>query len=72
MYDCIEHDYDLCARCMQADIYIYKFWTEKPWKHSKYAHTFKRRSPIDDKIEFIAHAGENDNSLSKYEHYYDK
>ena len=72
MYECRACNFDMCERCMKADVFIYKFWSEKPWKHSKYGHTFKRRSPIDDNIEFIAQAGDNESSHTKYATYYDK
>ena len=72
MYTCSAHNYDMCERCMKADTYIGKFWTEHPWKHSKYGQTFKRRSPIDDHVEFIAKAGDNGSAHTDNPQYYEK
>ena len=62
----------MCDKCMMADTYIGKFWTERPWKHSKYGQTYKRRSPIDDHVEFIAKAGENASAHTDNPQYYEK
>lgn len=72
MYDCREHNFDMCDKCMMADTYIGKFWTERPWKHSKLGQTYKRRSPIDDHVEFIAKAGDNESAHTNNSEYYEK
>jgi len=76
MYECRACDFDLCVRCMKADLYISKFWTEKPWKHSKYGQTYKRKNPVDgaevEEVEFIASAGENSSAHTDNPQYYER
>jgi hypothetical protein len=76
MYECRACNFDLCVRCMKADLYISKFWTEKPWKHSKYGHTYKRKNPVDgsevEEVEFIASAGQNVSAHTDNPEYYER
>ena len=76
MYDCTACDFDMCVKCMKADLYISKFWTVKPWKHSKYGHTYKRRNPVEgtevDQVEFIASAVQNASAHTENPEYYSR
>ena len=70
MYDDRDHNFDMCEKCMRADIYIAERAFEHHWKNSKYGHTFKAYVGEDLTSTFFAEAGCNPSAHTDNEQYY--